>query len=295
MSENRYAIVCALSVVCCCPKPAVAADPAPAAGHDIVSQVRAVFSARCIRCHGPDLARPRGGFGYILDLKRLATNPLLIVPTHPDESELWLQVRSGEMPPPDSPTGPLTASEKEVIRTWIASGAPAESVPAPTGPSSERDEETQADGPAKSSLVRRGIRWLGKFHLLMLHFPIALVLAAGAAELWSVRKRSSVPSPAARFCLWLGAAAAIPTVVLGWLYALSGHGAGSPALLSLHRWLGTAAGMWMVGAALASERDAHRGRRSRYVRIMILAGAMFVVIAAHFGGILAHGETFFDW
>src|SRR6516225_7605261 len=88
------------------------------------SQARMVFAARCAGCHGPDLAKPKGRFGYVLDLRRVADNPEMVIPGRPDESELWALVRHGDMPPADSPHGPLTATEKEVIRAWIAAGAP---------------------------------------------------------------------------------------------------------------------------------------------------------------------------
>jgi mono/diheme cytochrome c family protein len=295
MRWNRFAIVCITGVLAGCPEPASAADPTPDTGRDLASEVRAVFSARCARCHGPTLSRPRGGFGYILDLKRLAANPDKVVPSKPDESELWTLIRNGEMPPPDSPTGPLTAAEKEIIRTWIASGTPAgrqsttqESPPA-------RSEETETGTSAASPLAFRTLRWLGKFHLLLLHFPIALLLAAGVAELWSVWTPSPSPSGVVRFCLCLGAAAVVPTVALGWLYALGGHGAGLPRLLALHRWLGTATGLWMIATVLFSEWDARRGVRSWRVRLMLFAGVLLVVLTAHFGGVLVHGEDFFNW
>ncbi len=137
--------------------------------------------------------------------------------------------------------------------------------------------------------------WPGRFHLLLLHFPIALLLAAALAEGWSAWKRRREPLPAVRFCLVLGAAAAIPTAALGYLYALGGHGAGSPGLLELHRWLGTAAAGWAVVAAVLSERDAHRGTRTWPVRILILGGALLVGLAAHLGGLLAQGPDFYDF
>jgi hypothetical protein len=295
MRWKPFAVICALGVALCRPEPSFA-DPTPEVGRDLASEALAVFTARCTHCHGANLARPRGGFGYILDLKRLSANPHLIVPSRPDESELWLQVRNDEMPPPDSPTGPLTASEKEVIRAWIASGAPTGRAPAAQpSPSTQPGEQTDQESAVAVPLAQRTLRWLGKFHLLVLHFPIALLFAACAAESWSVWKRSPEPSGVVRFCLCLGATAAGPTVVLGWLYALGSHGAGSPELLALHRWLGTAAGLWVVATVLVSERDARRGVRSLHVRFMLLAGGVLVAAAAHFGGIMAHGEEFFRW
>ena len=72
-------------------------------------------------------------------------------------------------------------------------------------------------------------------------------------------------------------------------------GAESPRELDLHRWLGTAAGLWTVGTALFYERDARRHRQSRLSRIAVVTAAILVSAAGHFGGTLVHGEGFFDW
>jgi hypothetical protein len=136
---------------------------------------------------------------------------------------------------------------------------------------------------------------MGKFHLLFLHFPIALLVAAAVAEGWAIARRSRRPEPAVRFCLALGAAAAVATVVLGWLHAQGGYGASMPRILTLHRWLGTVAGGWVVATVGCSEWDARRGVRSPVTRVLLLAGALLIGLSAHFGGILAHGEDFFAW
>jgi uncharacterized membrane protein/mono/diheme cytochrome c family protein len=256
---------------------APAADPGSAA--------RAVFAARCGGCHGADLPRPRGRFGYVLDLRRVAGNPEMVIPGRPDESELWALVRHDDMPPPGSAGGPLTAAEKEAVRAWIAAGAPdataaepAEREPAPAAPPADRT-----------------LRWVGKLHLLAVHFPIALVIAAGLAELLAAWRRERVPSAAGRYCLGLAAAAAVPTAALGWLHAAAGNGASAPGLLFAHRWLGTAAAAWLVVTAIAAERDARRGVRTGRVRLLLAVGVLLTAAAAHLGGLLDHGAEFFEW
>jgi uncharacterized membrane protein/mono/diheme cytochrome c family protein len=259
---------------------------------DIATDVRAVFAARCTGCHGPDVPKPKGRFGYVLDLRRVAGNPEFVIPSRPDESELWVLVDRSEMPPADSPQGPLSEAEKETIRAWIAAGAPDAVGGAAGGSGSMPEPEASATGIPVAS---RAVRWLGKFHLLLLHFPIVLVLAAGVGEVVSAWRGSRVPAPAVQFCLYLAAVAAVPTVALGWLHAAAGNGVASPQLLTAHRWLGTLAGAWVVGTAVWAGRDARRGVRSRPVRIALAVGMLLVVATAHAGGLMAHGRDFLDW
>jgi len=143
--------------------------------------------------------------------------------------------------------------------------------------------------------VDRILRWLGKFHLLMLHFPIAFSFAAGVGEVWSVWRRSLIPSESVRFCLRLGALAAVPTAVLGWIFAAAGNRVGSPQLLMAHRWLGTTAAVWLVVTAVFSERDVRRGVRSRRVRLMLMFGVLITTLTAHLGGLLDRGSDFFSF
>jgi mono/diheme cytochrome c family protein/uncharacterized membrane protein len=270
---NRVAVVyCAVAMS----GPVAAAAPE----RDLGTEVRDLFAARCAACHGPELAKPKGRFGYVTDLRRVAANPEMVVPGRPDESELWELVRRDEMPPAKSPTGPLTAEQKEVVRAWIAAGAP--------------DASPPADEPSPPSPGVRTLRWIGKFHLLALHFPIALVIAAAIAEAFSALRRSAVPSEAGRFCLVLAAVTAVPTAILGWLHAAGGNGVGSPQLLMAHRWLGTSTAVWLVLTAVVAGRDARRGT-SRRLRVMLAIAVLLTMLTAHLGGLLDRGVDFFDW
>jgi hypothetical protein len=214
-----------------------------------------------------------------------------MIPFRPDESELWVLVRRDEMPPPDSPHGPLSPAQKEIIREWIAAGGP-DALSAIPDPVPDVPPEPTTAGLAGFAHF---LHWLGKFHLLLLHFPIALVVAAGLGELQAMWQRVSGTSECVRYCLWLAASAAIPTAVLGWLFAAAGNGAGSPDALTAHRWLGTAAAVGVTIAAVCVERDARRGTRSHLVRLLLLAAVLMVGLTAHVGGLLTHGADFFSY
>lgn len=90
----------------------------------LASHVYAIFQARCTECHGANLQRPKGKFGYVLDLARLAANPKMIVPGMPAQSELYQTVFHDEMPPPKSNRPPLTSEEKEIVKSWIEAAHP---------------------------------------------------------------------------------------------------------------------------------------------------------------------------
>src|SRR6266852_4683112 len=101
--------------------------------------------------------------------------------------------------------------------------------------------------------------WLGKFHVVVVHFPIALLVVAAAGELLSWRRGTSYPAPAVRFCVLFAAAGAAAATALGWLHAAFGpYAASSSQALTLHRWTGTAAGVLAIGVVILSEMDARR-------------------------------------
>jgi mono/diheme cytochrome c family protein len=266
-----------------------ASGPAPAG--EAAAEVRAVFSTKCAGCHGPALSRPKGRFGYVLDLARVAGNRELVVPGAPHESELWELVRRGDMPPDDSPAGPLTPNEKETIRAWIAVGAPA----ADASPATTREETFPAEAPKLWPTLRR----LGRLHLVLIHFPIALLLAAATGEVWSAcgtRSRNAsrrTPAREVHFCVVLGAAGAVASAALGWLYAGGGGGVEMSMALEPHRWLGTATACWATFTAVLSFREDRRGVRSGSFRLALLVAAALVSTTGHFGGILVHGNDFF--
>ncbi len=269
---------------------------------DPAADVLPIFQAKCASCHGPDVKKPKGSFGYILDLKRLAADK--------DRVEaLRVLVASGNMPPRTSPTGSLSQSQKETIRDWIAGGCPEPlSVHAGEEKGSVGDTEPPAvqpdstpstpEGPTAVPVWERTLEWVGKFHLLVLHFPIALIVVASLLEVYSfwpkglalVSLRDCI-----RLCVYAAAVFAVPTVVLGWLHAMGGYGVGQPGTLLLHRWIGTAAGAMIVLTAVLSELDARTGRREHHTRIAIFTAALVTAIGAHFGGTLVHGQGFLDW
>jgi uncharacterized membrane protein len=256
--------------------------PQVLAGH-----VYLIFQARCTECHGADLLRPKGKFGYILDLARVAANPKMIVPGMPAQSELYQTVFHDEMPPPKSKRPSLTPEEKGIVRSWIEAGAPA---PLP-------DENSTRTPPL--TFGRRILRDIGQFHPPFTHFPIALLLVALPAEfLWKLTRKDSWRA-IARFCVMLGAVTAVITATLGWCDApFSTYAGVSASVLWWHRWFGSATAVWAVLVALLSETSNRREnsqRLCRWFHLTLLIGVILVSIAGYLGASLIYGLNHFSW
>src|SRR5262249_37890097 len=83
--SSKVLIICAWIFGTCTCWPSLAqADTADKAAN-LGSEVRGIFSAKCSQCHGPNLVKPKGKFGYVQDLERMAANPKILVPFKPAE------------------------------------------------------------------------------------------------------------------------------------------------------------------------------------------------------------------
>src|SRR5262252_7040860 len=114
---------------------------------------------------------------------------------------------------------------------------------------------------------------IGRLHLLLIHFPIALVIAAAAAEVASIVSESASWRAVAVANVRAGAVFALAAAVTGWRLA---HGTEMTPLLEWHRWLGTITAGATVAAALGASRAEHRSRiESSLYRVALLgAGAL---------------------
>jgi uncharacterized membrane protein len=131
----------------------------------------------------------------------------------------------------------------------------------------------------------------GRFHPLLVHFPIALLLIAALAEFVSLVAGSPAWRLVAVANLRAGAASAVATASAGWLLAKSRMVEVSPTL-EWHRWLGLMAALAAVTAALATIGLGGRPGRQRVYLIALLSAAALVAVAGHFGAVLVWGENF---
>ena len=97
--------------------PGWGADPAIP---DFQRDIRPLLKNHCLKCHGP--LRPAGQLNLSLPatVARGGAGGPAIVPGQPAASLLWQRVERDEMPE----TEPLPAHKKQLLRSWIAAGAP---------------------------------------------------------------------------------------------------------------------------------------------------------------------------
>src|SRR5579883_2541890 len=117
---------------------------APARGADadaplgLDRDIRPILKAHCLKCHGPNKPKGKLNLASPTALARGGASGQAVVPGKLDESLLWDQVSSGEMPP--EPEEPLSDGDKAAIRRWIergAEGLPDPAAAARTSPGSD--------------------------------------------------------------------------------------------------------------------------------------------------------------
>ncbi len=260
-------------------------------------QIYQIFHESCAKCHGGHLTKPKGKFGYVLDLQRLIEQDY-VKPGDPDHSDLFGKLVSTDedekMPPPDSDGHKPTDAEIATIRAWIAGGAPTGALPAEMAASDAKP----GDRAGKS---RPLLQTLGRLHPLLVHFPIALLLGACVAEVASRLRPAHAGwlQGTTRGSLWLAAFGATLAAACGWFNAAyEGYASGET---DTHRWLGLATAALAVVSLVASEvaeraraRDVTTSSRTVLLALLI-AAVVLVVLAGHTGGELAFGQDYLTW
>jgi hypothetical protein len=87
---------------------------------DFNRDIRPLLRDYCLKCHGPLRQEAKLNLGVPASIARGGESGAVIVPGQPQASRLWQLVERDEMPE----GAPLSADEKDVLKRWIAAGAP---------------------------------------------------------------------------------------------------------------------------------------------------------------------------
>ena len=114
-------------------------EPDPQFSRDVLP----LFQKRCGSCHGKKRRKGRLDLSTPESIARGGKKGPAVVPGKPEESRLWRRVFEEEMPPDD----PIPAAEVEILRAWIAAGAPGlPRIAGPTGAALDSREGHRAFG-----------------------------------------------------------------------------------------------------------------------------------------------------
>ncbi len=155
--------------------------------------------------------------------------------------------------------------------------------------------------------------FLGRFHPLIVHFPIVLVLLIIGWEAWftyrdkldkkAVRSEATingseaipVASPSISFSvvsglLLLTLISAFASVIIGYLLYRSGEYQGD--LIRQHLWGGVLLTLALVGAVFFHWRLNNNKRHRGIYRIFLLLSGGILIYTSHVGGTITHGQDF---
>ena len=132
------------------------------------------------------------------------------------------------------------------------------------------------------------ILFFGRFHVLVLHLPIGIILAVIALEIASRRRTLRHPDSTGSFLWGAAAMTSIVTVGLGYLHYLEGGFAGTSA--TVHMIAGTSVAVLTTLAWLFRMWLTPLYARAQHGIAAVLV--VLLLVAGHYGGNLTHGPDF---
>lgn len=243
--------------------------------------VALLLEERCVRCHGTESTDKKAikDWPDALDLVGTLAIPDMVVAGDAEGSDLFLTCDDGDMPPEDEIEEPLNPRELALLARWITDGA---QLPDPAALKAHRAALAAAGNgppvppPGQHHGAKSWWAFIGRLHITLLHFPIALLVLAGVLAL-----KPGAPTPLLRTCLGTAAPFACLASISGWILAQDMAGD-----VDLHRWLGVACAVLSLLTLLVTVKS------WRFWRPLVFITCIVLIAAAHGGGDLVHGE---DW
>jgi uncharacterized membrane protein len=138
---------------------------------------------------------------------------------------------------------------------------------------------------------------IGELHVILVHFPIALALAAVLADILWASTRKEFFRISGMYCLTLAAIAIIPTLYAGWEQLEVERPSLAPDYVTIaqyHRAFAITSLALVVSAAVVRgvAKNKPKGGLLAVYAILIVLISGFISATGHFGGMLTHGEDY---
>jgi len=134
------------------------------------------------------------------------------------------------------------------------------------------------------------IKWIGNYHVIILHFPIALIMMTAVAELFSIKSKSPIFTQAARFMIIAAAITALPAALLGLAY---GYGVNYDQTLTQlfwwHRFFGLSTALLAIITACLKELHVRKKIGVLAYAISLALLVVLVTITGYLGGEMTFG------
>lgn len=129
------------------------------------------------------------------------------------------------------------------------------------------------------------IEFFGRFHPVLVHLPIGLLLLALILQWLSRKEKYLAILPAIRVSFLLGMICATVSCLSGWSLSLGGEY--DEATLDLHKWFGISVAVFsLVGYVFSAKPN------SLLKNLLSVTTVVLIIITGHLGGTLTHGEGF---
>lgn len=267
---------------------------------DFQRDIKPIFEANCLECHGPDLQEGD------LDFSDAETLLDFHEPGDAASSDLYdVLVNEDRLMPPEDSGGPLKPAEIALIKLWIDEGAewPEGVVVGSDEAESVTTEPVESEAPRippnQRPIHEKIWAFHGYFHPAVVHFPIALLTVAALFVVLHWLFKGNFRE-FAFYLLLLGAVSSIVACTQGWAFApersLGGGAFDMNHDLFRHRWLGIGVAVFTTLLTILAMRA--RKSNSKMAQLTwqagILLAAGLVGIAGHQGGELVYGEGIYD-
>jgi uncharacterized membrane protein len=139
------------------------------------------------------------------------------------------------------------------------------------------------------------VKYLGRFHPIMVHFPIAFIFGAFFLEILVSYNGSSSLAFVSRVLLLMGVLGAVIAILIGFA-AIAEYGKDS--LVQDHKWVALASFLTMLFATSIRESVERKYLSESWLvgyRFFLLVTTLLIAWAGYLGGEMVHGVGHLSW